>query len=103
MNSPKTLKDLLVSDFEDPEMQVLYGDIFGKCSALEVQERVFLLVEPLIGKVESCLFAAISIGAVFGFQTTEGGRAVFKVYPKRFSKEALEAIHHCQKKFFGLG
>lgn len=102
MTPSRHLDEAIFGDLQDSEMQILYWDIFGKCTASDLQKRIYGFIEPLVGKIRSCLFTVVSIGAVFGFETVEGSKFVFKVYPKRFSKESLQLIHQCQTRFYKL-
>ncbi len=97
-----TLSDVLVKEFEHPIVATLFRDLFGDKTPAALARHVEALLAPRHGAVKRGIFAAISVGGVFGVETTSGERLVLKVYPRRLGRAVLETVHAVQSRLHYL-
>jgi hypothetical protein len=101
----EALAALIGRQMQHPDVRTLFRDLFGGGSSEPetIAALVERCVESVAGRVAHGLFAAISVGGVFGVETRSGERMVVKVYPRRFPRSTLERILGVQQRFASDG
>jgi Ser/Thr protein kinase RdoA (MazF antagonist) len=93
-----SLSEILAREMSHPVVAQLFHDLLGAHPPAALAAKAEQAVAARHGPVARGLFAAISVGAVFGVETAAGERLVLKIFPRAHTPAFLARTHQIQRR-----